>query len=125
MAKIVLGIVIQENKILLIKRKKADKSLVWAFPGGKIEAEETPKDAVIREIMEETGVRAHVLKHLGSRSHPQTNKEISYFLCNCVFQINRMAEDEVAEIKWCGKNEVLSLLSTDIFPPVKKLIDLL
>lgn len=125
MEKVAVGIVIKENKILIIKRKKTDNNLLWAFPGGKAETEETPENAVTREIMEETGVRVQVMKHLGTRKHPQTSAEISYFLCRFVFQINRLAEDEVEEIRWCGKDEIFSLFTTEIFPPVSELLNLL
>lgn len=46
-----------ENRVLLAQRP-AGKSMagLWEFPGGKVEAAETPEDALIREIREELGV---------------------------------------------------------------------
>lgn len=34
----------------------------WAFPGGKIDRGETPQEAAVRELFEETGVRARVVR---------------------------------------------------------------
>jgi mutator protein MutT len=50
------GIIVRcNNKVLLCKRN-SDSSLpgYWSFPGGKMEGGETPKEAAIREFMEET-----------------------------------------------------------------------
>jgi ADP-ribose pyrophosphatase YjhB (NUDIX family) len=52
----VTGIVFNtENKILMIHHNKLR---VWLPPGGHIEENELPDDAVLREIFEETGIRA-------------------------------------------------------------------
>lgn len=46
------------NDVLILKRSKDSLSFpgVWALPGGKIEEGETPEEAAIREIMEETQI---------------------------------------------------------------------
>ncbi|MET3133648.1 8-oxo-dGTP pyrophosphatase MutT (NUDIX family) [Oxalobacteraceae bacterium GrIS 1.11] len=53
------GFVLTRNrKILLIEHRKLG---VWLYPGGHLEANATPDAAVIREIYEETGIRAEIL----------------------------------------------------------------
>jgi ADP-ribose pyrophosphatase YjhB (NUDIX family) len=53
------GIVFNENdEILLIKHKKLG---VWLPPGGHVDENELPEEAVIRDIFEETGVRAEIV----------------------------------------------------------------
>lgn len=47
-----------ENKILMVHHNKLQ---VWLPPGGHIDENELPDDAVIREIFEETGVNAKVI----------------------------------------------------------------
>ncbi len=51
MIEVVAGIIYKEDKILIAKRK-AGKHLAgyWEFPGGKIEAGETPETSLVREI---------------------------------------------------------------------------
>lgn len=53
------GIVIDEHKRALVIRHK--KLGVWLPPGGHVEPNETPDDAVLREIWEETGIAAAIL----------------------------------------------------------------
>lgn len=48
--------IISEHKILLLNRNKEPYMGWWAFPGGKVEKGESTRDAVIREILEETGL---------------------------------------------------------------------
>lgn len=119
---IAIGIIVKGRKILLIKRKKTDHGLIWAFPGGKIEPNETPEEAAVREVLEETGVKSRIIKSIGGRTHPQTGVKIFYFLCQYEFQTLNYAANEVEEVRWCGKHETISLLAGNIFPAVLEII---
>lgn len=50
------SVVIDNNKILLVKRKYEPKKGEWCLPGGFIELGETPESACLRELKEETGL---------------------------------------------------------------------
>ena len=54
-------IVVKEKSVLLGKRKGAHGSGEWAFPGGHLEYLETPSICAYRELLEETGLKAHSL----------------------------------------------------------------
>ncbi|MBL7905504.1 MAG: NUDIX hydrolase [Bacteroidales bacterium] len=51
-------------EILLIKRARAPFEGHWALPGGFIEMDETPEEAVLRELKEETGITGVEMKQL-------------------------------------------------------------
>jgi 8-oxo-dGTP diphosphatase len=65
MTTVVAGVLIREGKILVCQRR-ADQahSLKWEFPGGKLEAGETPELALIRELREELGIEAEPAREL-------------------------------------------------------------
>jgi len=53
-----IAAVFHDQKILLVRRANPPDAGCWGFPGGKIEFGETIKEAAVRELLEETGVRA-------------------------------------------------------------------
>lgn len=58
----VRGILIEESRILLIKRVKNNEAPYWVIPGGHIEIGETPGQALVREFLEETGLEVELRK---------------------------------------------------------------
>ena len=52
----VAAVLIQEGRVLLVKRGIEPGFGLWGLPGGFIEAGETPEEAVAREVLEETGL---------------------------------------------------------------------
>jgi A/G-specific adenine glycosylase len=81
---VVAGVVYYQGRMLITKRK-SDGLLggLWEFPGGKIREGESPADACVREIMEETGVSARIVSHLCQVKHAYTHFKIQMqvFIC--------------------------------------------
>jgi 8-oxo-dGTP diphosphatase len=48
----------------------------WEFPGGKIEANESPADAVVRELREELGVTVRAARPLGDFTHDYEDRSV-------------------------------------------------
>ena len=59
----VTGILIENNKILLVKQKISDKRN-WSLPGGKLEQGETLEQGIVREMKEETGLDVEIVRLL-------------------------------------------------------------
>jgi diadenosine hexaphosphate hydrolase (ATP-forming) len=54
------GVVTKDGKVLLIKMKNLQGEFVWTFPKGHLEREETPRQAALREVAEESGYRCEI-----------------------------------------------------------------
>lgn len=66
-----MAAVIKKNgKILLAERYSNSTPGGWEFPGGKVEAEESPEQALLREIEEELGVKGRIIRYLDFVSLP-------------------------------------------------------
>ncbi|GFN34365.1 NUDIX hydrolase [Tepidimicrobium xylanilyticum] len=55
------GVVVFGNAILLLKRFNGD----WVLPKGRVEKNESAREAAIREVFEESGVRAEIIQYIG------------------------------------------------------------
>jgi mutator protein MutT len=62
------GIVIKENKVLLVRHTYGSFKGKWIIPGGHVEAGENIDDAILREIKEETSIEAEVKNIISVRS---------------------------------------------------------
>src|ERR1700687_3377574 len=59
MTTVVAAVIEQNGKILICQRRRGQvHELKWEFPGGKVEAGETPEAALERELREELGIEA-------------------------------------------------------------------
>ena len=68
--KVVLGIVVENNNTLIVRRKKGEGDLQWQFPGGEMELGENEVETIERELLEETGLSCKAIKQIGERCHP-------------------------------------------------------
>ena len=64
------GIIINDDEIVLIKRKNDPFKGKWALPGGYVEYGESTEEAVKREVFEETGLKTNISKLVGVYSDP-------------------------------------------------------
>ncbi len=77
--RIVATAVVWRDGRVLITRRPAEGLLggLWEFPGGKVEAEETPPEAARRELAEELGVEIEVGEPLGTVEHAYSHFRIT------------------------------------------------
>ncbi|MFP5595972.1 8-oxo-dGTP diphosphatase MutT [Kluyvera sp. 142486] len=74
-----VGIIRNTAGEIYITQRAADAHMAhkWEFPGGKIEAGETPQDAVIRELQEEVGIAATSLHQFDKLEYQFPDRHIT------------------------------------------------
>ena len=99
--------------------------LLWSLPKGHIEAGETPEDAAIREVAEETGITSEIAKSLGvidfwfMAGGKRIHKTVHHFLFREVGGTLQAQVSEVDEVGWFPLTEIVEKLA---YPDEKKLI---
>jgi ADP-ribose pyrophosphatase YjhB (NUDIX family) len=78
---------------------------MWNLPGGKVEANESPWDAVLREVTEEVGLLVRVERLLGVYSVPSKRDLVLNFLCVPVGGAIRLS-DEADAIQWFSHTDI-------------------
>ena len=119
----VAGILIEDDKSLLIQHKKNDKKY-WLIPGGGNDWGESTKEAVIREYKEETNLDIKVDKFLFFSETISPDK--SRHVLNLFYSVHRENRDDkvmrlgheavLADLKFFGKDEIKKLT---IYPNIK------
>jgi 8-oxo-dGTP pyrophosphatase MutT (NUDIX family) len=112
----VTGIVYDERDRILLVRQSADG--VWSAPGGSVDPHETPADAVVREVWEETGLYITPLRILGVYGGPscvvtypngdRTAYVMTVFECEKRGGTLRGASDETTDAAFVGATELLT-----------------
>ena len=92
----------------------------WEFPGGKIEAGETPKEALIREIREELEATVKVGNLIDTIEYDYPNFHLSMDCFWCEVESGKLNLVEAEDAKWLEKEE---LDSVDWLPADVTLID--
>ena len=124
----------ETKKILLVKHKKMNK---WVQPGGHIENNETPEEAALREVYEETGLKASLIgerfpresdfiRPLGIQKNANGNGElhidIIYAGVPNYSVMTNINKEENYGAKWFSRGELEHI---DVFPDIKITMDYL
>ena len=107
--RVVAAIIIDDGKVFSTQRGYGEFQGGWEFPGGKIEANETPEDALVREIKEELDTEIEVVELLDTveYDYPTFHLSMDCFICNIKSGDLVLKEHEAA--KWLSKEELDSV----------------
>lgn len=112
----------RDGKILFLKHKKYG---IWLQPGGHVEEDETPDEAAVREMKEETGLEVEVVgEEKEFESYSATDLpmpfninlhqiEESHWHCDFQYEVRKVGDTEEYEypdekIRWLSKEEIRS-----------------
>lgn len=117
---VVAAIIKNEDKIFATQRGYGDFKGYWEFPGGKMEAGETPQQALAREIREELDTEIEVGEFIQTveYDYPQFHLTMHCYWCTVVS--GKLVLKEHEDAKWLTKDE---LDSVEWLPADEELIE--
>jgi 8-oxo-dGTP diphosphatase len=106
------GVVMRDGQVALVHRPEYDD---WTLPKGKLDPGESFEEAALREVWEETGLRAALARELPTvrydvRGRP---KQVRYWLMDVVGDPGFEPNDEVDELRWLAPADAAELLTYD------------
>lgn len=116
------GVVFREKDgridVGLISRTTRSGSKVYCLPKGWIEKDESPEEAAIREVREETGIEGHILQKIGdinyyfySEKKERISKAVHFYLLEYISGNTSDHDDEVEDAGWFPLEEATAILS--------------
>ena len=109
----------------LDQKDASREKLLWSLPKGHIEEGETPEEAAIREVAEETGIQSEISRELGvidfwfMAGGKRIHKTVHHYLFKEVGGKLAPQVTEVDEVRWFPLEDIVNLLA---YPDEKKLI---
>lgn len=121
---IALALIWRGGEILIARRAPDAEHLpdIWEFPGGKIEANETPEAACLREAREEIGLEIEIVAARDVLVWDYPTRKVILHPFDCRVVSGEPHALECAEVKWCAPHD---LNATDFPPANAKLIQTL
>jgi mutator protein MutT len=107
------AILIRDGRILMIRRRNPPARDLYAFPGGRAEAGETPAETALREVLEETGIQAHSPRLFATydlrSENPGHHFFLSVFLIEAGDEQQAEAADDAVDAGWFTPREIRDL----------------
>lgn len=101
------GVIEQDGKILLLKRTHAPFADCWNLPAGYVEADESPAQAVVREVYEEVGLQVEVVDLVDVyffQDDPRGNGIHIVYRCNVIGGVLTESDKATAPTFFASKN---------------------
>ena len=115
---IVHGFVQKGNQYLFTKRRESAKygPGLWDNPGGRLEIGESPEEGLVREALEETGLRVEVIRPVAvfSKVIEEMDKHFITLVYLCRYVEGEVVlSDEHTQYRWATKEEAAQLTLVD------------
>ena len=114
-----------QSRLLLVKRNVEPKIGWWCLPGGFMELGETPKEAALRELSEETGISGRIDRLLGvcADSSPQYDTVLMVGYLAGHNGGEPKAGDDAEEVRWFSIDEIPPIAFTSHQYFIRKALD--
>lgn len=107
--RVVAAIIIENGKVFATQRGYGDFKGGWEFPGGKIDAGETPEEALVREIQEELDTEVEVQELLDTVEYDYPNFHLSMDCFICKVKSGNLVLKEHEASAWLMKDTLYSV----------------
>src|SRR5271167_2980528 len=122
------AIIIEDSRVVLVRRAHPPLQAEWSIPGGVLEVGELVREAAIREAREETGLTVEPGELLGvyDRVLRDADRRVQYHYVLVDFLCRRVAGDlaaasDAAEVRWFSREELSALrLAEDTLDVIQK-----
>ena len=106
---VVAAVIIRDGKVFATQRGYGEFKDWWEFPGGKIEAGESPQQALVREIREELDATIEVgeLLQTVEWDYPKFHLTMHCYMCSLINDALHLNEHEAA--RWLSSEELRSV----------------
>lgn len=96
------AVVVDDERLLLVRRGHGPAAGTWSVPGGRIEPGETVQEAVVRELLEETGIEGVCGELIGwvERIDDEHHAVILDFAVTLLEAAEPVAGDDATEARW-------------------------
>lgn len=101
-----------DGRLLVVRRGHEPDTGRWSIPGGRVETGETDEQAVVREVLEETGLHVTVGAHLGTVQRPASGVVLDIRDYACAMLVpgtTPIAGDDATEVRWVERSELADL----------------
>ena len=108
MIEVVAAIIERDGKILLAQRPaQSDQAGLWEFAGGKVEPDESQRQALVRELREELGIEATVGEYVASHQREVSGRIIHLHAWHVPDFHGTLQAHEHQALVWCSPEEAL------------------
>jgi 8-oxo-dGTP diphosphatase len=115
------ALVTVQGKILLTQRREGDEQgLLWEFPGGKVEGEEEPRQALRRELREELGVEGEVGPIFDGTYYAYPNYPVLLLVYHCRIREGIPRPLGCHDLRWVTLGEMRDLVMPPADEPIRK-----
>jgi 8-oxo-dGTP diphosphatase len=106
------GVVVRDGRVALVHRPRYDD---WTLPKGKLDPPESFEEAAVREVQEETGLRARLVRELPPTAYQVGGrpKVVRYWLMDVEHEGQFVPNDETDQLRWVTPEEAMELLTYD------------
>jgi 8-oxo-dGTP diphosphatase len=110
------AVLIEDERVLLTERKAGTHLAgAWEFPGGKVQCDEDPRDALVRELREELGIETtvHEVIEVTFHRYPERSVLLIFYAARRQAHSPEPRPLDVAAVRWAHAHE----LDASSFPP--------